>query len=74
LRGSVRDRGLSSVDNVIVTNLKRNVPMGSLLLETSAPNPYCLKMEGSMVMVRGSMTRKRGIALVKLGTVERELY
>jgi hypothetical protein len=60
--GGVRGRGLSLGDDVIVvflTNLKRKVPMGSLL-ETSPPSSYCLKMDGSVVMVCGSsMTNKR---------------
>jgi hypothetical protein len=73
LRGGVRDGGLSLGDDVIVINLKRNVPMGSLL-KTSDPNPYCLKMEGSMVMVCGSpMTNKKGVALVELAIGERAL-
>jgi hypothetical protein len=64
LKGDIGDRGLLSGDDVIVIfliNLKMNVLTGSLP-ETLAPNPYCLKMEGYMVMVcESSMTNKRGL-------------
>jgi hypothetical protein len=57
LRGCIEDRGLSSGDDIIVVfliNLKRRlISKGKtygVVPETSAPNLYCLKLEGCMVM------------------------
>jgi hypothetical protein len=72
LRGGIRDKGLLSGDYVIVvflTKLKRNVLMRSLP-ERLAPNPYCLRMEDSMVI----HDQQRGVAFIELAIGKRELY
>jgi hypothetical protein len=62
LRDGIRDSGLSSGDDVI---------MGSLP-ETSSP--YCLKMEGSVVMVYRSCMTNKAVGLLELAVGKREIY